>query len=127
MFGIDKLRHDLMQLLTVMRQENQAALARLERTIAKMATRDELSQAIGDLGNQIQQVGSDVVAAIDRLQSKINAGQDFQPELDRLRSFGQQLQQTDAAAVAAGQDQLPTPEPVPTPEPAPDPPQGRRR
>ena len=97
-----------------------------------MATREEMNQAIGDLGTQIQQLGSDVVAAIDRLSQKINAGQDYQPELDQLRTFGQQLQQTDAAAVAAGQDQLPTPtpspEPAPAPNPAPEPgPQGRRQ
>jgi hypothetical protein len=137
MLGIDALKREMRQHFAALRDGMYDKFACLERKLALMATRDELDTAIGGLGTQIQQLGAnlttlgtDLQAAIDRLTAKVVSGDDFEAELDSvtgiatsLTSVGQQVQTIDAAAVAAGQDQIPQPGPVPSPEPGPG---GRR-
>lgn len=100
--------------LKCLREQVQCLAQGQERIEQNMAvSREELDQALSGLGGQVNQVGVDVVAAIDRLTAKVNSGQDFTAEADAIRGFGEALQQVDVAAVAAGQDTLPTPEPAP--------------
>lgn len=73
-------------------------LARLERKVGKMATRDDLDAAIGNIEASIQDLGDDLKAAIEALKTK--AGPDLAAEVGRLEALQAKIGEFDAAAEA---------------------------
>ena len=64
---------------------------RTQRMEEKMATRNDLNNAIGALLASVNSLSTEQAAAFQRLLDKINSGSDFQAEVDQIVAINNQV------------------------------------